>query len=396
MNKRLWIYIGVLGFTAITYNSIARVSAVEPPPAPPIYERSIVFQGGGFSTAVALGMLEGVRSKGYYPDLIIGTCGGAIAASIAQVLPDSEDQKKFLESHLVHEELKSIHLSKDKHLFRAIGLLEKVMTAGLWKTIPDFFSDYIINVPAELPLQEIQKPFQVGSATTPAVVIVAAQMQFGPDSQGQKFVRGGSYKETYFTDPGTAQLISNFPSPIGQQYSRSYVSPSTEVITDTTLSLAARASITDNYLMRPSELEGHYYMTGGIDLFPIELARLLSRETAMPFGEALSNPVFETEFSIAFGFSDIDRLKHVTSQFADYWIDSTDQIEALSSEDLNPGLNLSKGVLVEGVPEDYDKYVKDVEAMWNYGFERGAESIRASKNDKTHVRNKTKYNWSGN
>ena len=46
------------------------------------YKRAVVFSGGGSRFAVYGGIFSAMKDMGYEPDLIIGSCGGAMAASI--------------------------------------------------------------------------------------------------------------------------------------------------------------------------------------------------------------------------------------------------------------------------------------------------------------------------
>src|SRR4051812_2247043 len=80
------------------------------------YKRAMVFSGGGFQTAMFLGMLEGVESLGVHPDVFVASCGGSLAAAIAHVYPDSGDRRKLLESEEFHDFLLSIEFTDQAKL----------------------------------------------------------------------------------------------------------------------------------------------------------------------------------------------------------------------------------------------------------------------------------------
>ena len=71
---------------------------------------AMVFDGGGFRTAMFLGMLKGAEETGHTPDIIIGTCGGSIPAAIAHSIVGSDRQLEFVQSKPFHSHHHMTHL----------------------------------------------------------------------------------------------------------------------------------------------------------------------------------------------------------------------------------------------------------------------------------------------
>src|SRR4051794_34557702 len=102
--RRLWICFVFLGCFFLGFYSEAK------------YKTALTFSGGGFQTAMFLGMLEGVENQGVHPDVLVSTCGGALAAAIAHVYPHSSDRKKLIESEEFHQFLLSVELTDQAKL----------------------------------------------------------------------------------------------------------------------------------------------------------------------------------------------------------------------------------------------------------------------------------------
>ena len=58
----------------------------------------MVLSGGGFRFGIYLGMYAAARDAGRAPDLVLASCGGAIAAAVIHTLPDPAAQKAWLAS----------------------------------------------------------------------------------------------------------------------------------------------------------------------------------------------------------------------------------------------------------------------------------------------------------
>jgi hypothetical protein len=67
------------------------------------YERCMVLAGGGFRFGYYLGMHAAAVDAGQEPDLLLATCGGAVAGAIIRNLPDSAARKAWVASPQLYQ-----------------------------------------------------------------------------------------------------------------------------------------------------------------------------------------------------------------------------------------------------------------------------------------------------
>jgi predicted acylesterase/phospholipase RssA len=352
---------------------------VPEPPHHPVSENGktvVVFPGGGFQIAMFLGMLEELERRGSRPDYLIGSCGGAVAAVIAKSFPSSPLRKQLIESNDFHRFLLEIdfHHNSLTEVLRVIG-------KSIWRTrrpgsreasLP---SNFLLDVPRDLFLEGLAERF---SKDGPRVVIVTSKLNS----------RGALYQETYFTDPETAEKIRGMPSGVklaGIQ--DSLVSPLTRVETEFSPAEAMRASIAGPHYISPLELNGHHFMTGAVNLYPIELAKRLGEFVIMPYSGRLDTLMESNIFKATFGFGKNFRHRVVTGQSASFWVDISDASRFYSSYGMNPRPALRSWKIRGAVPTDYEEYLRRVRALWEYGRSRMEEAMVAvAPGSKEHIR----------
>jgi predicted acylesterase/phospholipase RssA len=331
---------------------------------------ALVFTGGGFKTAMFLGMLKGVKDAGHKPDVIIGTCGGSISAAIAHVIPEPHKQLEFVQSVEFYHLLTSIDFTDRSGVGKMLSLARKFYTKYKWnRKIPNIFEDYLMDVPKEINIKEMSKSFE---PLTHRTVMVAAKILFTPENVGVKRDKGEDlFEETIFTDKRTAEELKDFTSPTARSKNSS-VSSKINLITDANLDQAARASISDPFYMAPGEYKGDLYLTGGVDLYPIELAKKLAKKIIFVYPPTFSvverGAIFAT-----FNFSPNKRHKRVFEQDVDYLIDSTDFPEKL---ELEPKLSLIRWKINSRIPESYEEYREIVKGQFHYGYYKAVVAMK--------------------
>ncbi len=83
------------------------------------YERCMVLAGGGFRFGYYLGMHAALEEAGHAPDLLLATCGGAVAAAVIGRLPDATARKQWLSSPEMYAfcgALQSTALAAPRHM----------------------------------------------------------------------------------------------------------------------------------------------------------------------------------------------------------------------------------------------------------------------------------------
>jgi hypothetical protein len=378
---------------------------------PEKFERAVVFSGGGLNIFRYLGWLKGIEAGGKPADVMIGTCGGSLAIAVANALPDHQDRLDFVLSHEFFRLFNSAGIRNEEKFWNPSNVLNllffflgKLWVQGELRMFPDIFHWYILDLPQDYSLPELDIPFNRDRRRISSL-IVAARPTFGPEDVGLTTSRGRHrYREVYFTDPETAKLLEGFDTPtarVNTWLRKSRVLAATEVIVDATVTQAARASIADPYLVNPAEIDGDYFITGAIDLHPLELAYEIADEVVMNYSPPFSRSIEIQGIYDTFGFDANYRLRMVHDSHADYWVDNTfaDDEDELFIETVrvdNP-LRMFLGDIhwLNFGFTDYEQYRQIVLRDWMLGVRRGYEAVtRGERNAKSHIRKMERANTS--
>lgn len=326
----------------------------------------MVMAGGGFHFGYYLGIHEALCAVGKRPDILLASCGGAIAAALIQALPDDTERKSWLCSQQMYQfwcSIRSTPKAKITHAFASA--MQRRCLGHNAKYIPDLFNDYMFEIPADLPLPVITQK-------TVDVAIVAGKLNFAEPEAGQ--LRGARklFSEIIFCAPRAADLLDQFPVPLTDaRYGDHAIDP--VMLTDVNMPLndAVRASISDMFYFRCHSLPSGDYMGGVVDLFPIEIASHLADSVIMEkkagYDETYGIPALRT----VMGINGNQRLEHVLEQHADVWVDTSDMEQVFLHQRTYQKLIWAKNQIQIVAPPTYEAYVKMIEAQWNFGYMRG-------------------------
>ena len=349
------------------------------------FQRVMVFPGGGLQFAIHLGALAAYEDAGQKPNLVIGTCGGSIAALLANYFEDPKERKEFLLSEKLYTALKNVKLVRPGIGYALNDVWEMIgRKYRLTDTLPDFFSRYILSVPTDFSLSHMNVPFKKEGSMR--AIMIAAQLNYGPEQLGQKRGKRKLMREVYFTDDETAQHLAGLESEIGGKFPDSYVDKYTRTITDAPMAFASRASISDPYYINPGKIGDTYFLTGAVNLYPLELAQHLGDEVIMPYVAGFDSLVEQNVIASVFGFDNNKRLRNVTANEATRWVDFTDTDVVYEDAGFNPSPNFWTFDIESRIPDSYEEYRRRLEVLWSYGYERGLESLKKAPNDKSHIR----------
>ncbi len=383
--RSLWILAVLIGLPAASPpRGRAETITIPAPAEDPRLERVLVFPGGGFQFAMFLGMLDGLASQGERPDVVIGTCGGSVAAAIATTIPSSADRLAFLESVEFFRVLRGASL-QNGGLASVLARLWRLSRAGSSADgVPDLFGDTLLSLPPRVPANELERPF---ASSGIRAVILAGRAGFQPAEVGRPRDGRKLYRQVFFTDPGTAALLAGLQSPIARRFPDSAVELETAVIRDRPPSVAARVGITDPFYVNPVRLDdGHYYLTGAIDLYPLETARHLGKKVYMPFPSGFKSFVERKAIQATFGYDNNERLREVTSGSVARWIDISDAEHMYDQHGFDPQFHLWSLSARARVPASYDEYRRRIRAQWEYGRQRALQAVGQPPQSQTHIR----------
>lgn len=328
--------------------------------------------GGGFRFGYYLGIYAAMQKLDKTPDLLLASCGAAIAAGVIQHFSDDDQRKEWICSPEMYRFWLGMKSSKQATIFHTLGgALGRGFSMQYAHKIPDLFNDYLFDIPLQLPTTKAAPENK-----TTAVAIIAGKLLFSEDEVGQSRNKRKLFAETVFCDSRAAILLKGMRSPLGVgQWSESAIAQ--DIITDVTMPIeqAARASVSDMVYFRCHSYQGKNYIGGVIDLFPIEIAHQLAEQVVMelkgPYDRLFSIPALRS----VLGIDGNQRLQQVLQQHADLWVNTSDMEQQLVENQIVKNISWRRNQIELRLPDTYANYVKMVESQWEYGFQRGLNAF---------------------
>ncbi|MBC3918956.1 patatin-like phospholipase family protein [Undibacterium sp. CY18W] len=353
------------------------------------YKRCMVLAGGGFRFGIYLGMYAAAVEAGRAPDILLASCGGALAASIIAGLPDDAQRKAWLSSKDMYHYWGGLTSSPRAGIVRTLAMAAKRgFIRDSATVIPDLFNEYLFEIPPRLPLPEVAAGEQ-----SVATAIIGGKLLFDESEAGQLRGQRKLFAETVFCEPRAASLLAGMPSPLADpRWGEHAISDELLCDVNTPTSLAARISITDMFYFRcHAHTDGNYF-GGVLDLFPIEVARALADEVMMEFKQSFDQAFSIPAWRTVLGLDGNARLRYVNGQPVDVRIDTSDVATVLDKEAVQKKLDWLQNRISLQIPKDYATYVAYMDAQWQYGYTRGMEAFtRQTAYDEAHIRNSDKY-----
>lgn len=339
---------------------------------PAKHRRCLVLAGGGFRFGYYLGVHAAAEAIGRRPDILLATCGGAIAAAVIAALPDVESRREWVAGPAMYGFLCEIGSTLRARPCRAMGgaalrWLERTPA----QFVPDLFDDYLFELPPTLPLPLPRPLASAPASAAPALVIVGARLLFDPQEAGQQRGTRRLFAQVAFCSTRNAALLEGMRAPAADpRWSSGAVAPLLETDSAMPLSEAVRISIADMFYFRSHvHSDGHY--TGGvIDLCPIELAQRLAHEVIMERKAGFNRWLALPALRAVLGIDGEARLDHVHAQRADVWFDTSDVSQALRTLGIAKRVEWSRRRICLAVPPTQAAYAAQVQAQWDYGYSR--------------------------
>ncbi|MGP4865155.1 patatin-like phospholipase family protein [Psychrobacter sp. T6-5] len=382
------------------------------------YERVQLFSGGGSRFGYYLGSYAALVSHDLAPDIIVGTCGGSLSAYLVQLAPDPEHLQELMCSRELYRVITAIrHVAPDEASRR---LKLRYMTSALkrWRLskLRDNGQRQQQADSYERLLEELQQlaMFRIDNEAewldelsqfaisnnngsddnsaahnlSPEIAIIASRLYQAPADD--LFNTTLTLQELLFVPPRLANL-PNFASGLADEqmtspahiFANGRIHPSVKVQTQWDFASVVRASMADMYYLPPTHITELGWCLGGvINLTPIELACQLAEtvfaETKAGYDLWLAAPAIQR----VFGFDPNDRLaqvhgynpmkepSHTTSKNHQlHWLPFADNAQQLKGQNVQKRFNL-KQMTVELIHSDYDGFVQQMQAQWQYGYQR--------------------------
>ncbi|QOD13334.1 patatin-like phospholipase family protein [Psychrobacter sp. 28M-43] len=388
------------------------------------YERVQLFSGGGSRFGYYLGSYAALAAHDLTPDIIVGTCGGSLSAYLVQLAPDPKDLQALMCSRELYRVITAIrHVAPDeankrlklRYMTHALKRwrLSKQRDNGQGQRQADSY-ERLLNELQQLAMFRIDNeqywldelsrfaPSNNGSAAdkvTPEIAIIASRLyQASADSLYNEKV---ALQELLFAPPRLANLPNLVSGLADEQmtspahtFANGRIHPSVKVQTQWDFALVIRASMADMYYLPPTHIPELGWCLGGvINLTPIELACQLGdivfAETKAGYDAWLAAPAIQR----VFGFDPNKRLaavhdyqpisvsaptETINKNRQLHWLPFADNEQQLRGKNVQKRFNLEQ-MTVELIHSDYDGFVQQMQAQWQYGYQRTVDYIQQHK-----------------
>lgn len=383
------------------------------------YERVQLFSGGGSRFGYYLGSYAALVSHDLKPDIIIGTCGGSLSAYLVNLAPDPKDLQALMYSRELYRAITAIrHVAPDEANRR---LKMRYMTSALkrWRLskLQDKGQRQQQADNYELLLDELQQlaMFRIDNEeqwlnelsqfatskndnsaahkTAPEIAIIASRLYQTPTDNS--FNATLTLQELLFVQPRLASFASyladeQMTSP-AHTFANGRIHPPVKVQTQWDFASVVRASMADMYYLPPTHITELGWCLGGvINLTPIELACQLAEtvfaETKAEYDSWLAAPAIQR----VFGFDPNERLAQVhgyqprqthsstnsiKNNHSLHWLPFADNAQQLVGQNVQKRFNL-KQMTVELIHSDYEGFVQQMQAQWQYGYQCTTDYIQ--------------------
>lgn len=383
------------------------------------YQRVQLFSGGGSRFGYYLGSYAALVAHDLTPDIIIGTCGGSLSAYLVQLAPDPKDLQQLMCSRELYHVIAAIrHVAPDEanrrakvryitHALKRWRLSRQLSKRQAQQQAESY--EQLLRELQQLAMfrindesQWLDELFRFASTdydnnqfsfNPPEIAIIASRLYQKPASLISPNAPV-KLQELLFAPPRLTTSLSELAdkkmrSP-AHGFAEERIHPSVKILSQWDFAAAIRASMADMYYLPPTHIETLGWCLGGvINLTPIELACQLAEtvfaETKAGYDSWLAAPAIQR----VFGFDPNERLAQVhgflpnNESYPDkfqnssqlHWLPFADNGEQLAGQHVQKRFNM-KQMTIELMHSDYDGFVQQMQAQWQYGYQRTAEYIK--------------------
>ena len=382
------------------------------------YERVQLFSGGGSRFGYYLGSYAALVAHDLTPDMIVGTCGGSLSAYLVNLAPDPRDLQELMCSRELYRVITAIrHVAPDEvskrlkircmtQAFKRWRLTKQKANGQRQQQADNY--ERILDELQQLAIFRVDNEEQwldelsgfslkhnnnLFNPTAPEIAIIASRL-YPTANQGttasNSVHNDFRLQELLFAPPRLAvlDLIAEKLNSPAHTFANGRITQSVRTLTKWDFAPAIRASMADMYYLPPTHIAALGWCLGGvINLTPIELACQLGHsvfaETKAGYDSWLAAPAIQR----VFGFDPNERLAQVqgfdsteTLPRADsvetsprvnqlHWLPFADNAQQLARQHVQKRFNIRQ-MTVELIHSDYDGFVQQMQAQWQYGYQR--------------------------
>ena len=392
------------------------------------YERVQLFSGGGSRFGYYLGSYAALVAHDLTPDIIVGTCGGSLSAYLVNLAPDPKDLQELMCSRELYRVITAIrHVAPDEankrskirymtqalkrwRLSRQVSNRQKQQQADSYERLLDelqqlamFRIDNEGQWLDELSRFSPQQNNNSFNTAAPEIAIIASRLHKNSSQTSNQMPTADNsvhdefkLQELLFAPPRLAasehfEQMLNSPA---HTFADGRIHQSVNVVKQWAFDSAVRASMADMYYLPPTHIETLGWCLGGvINLTPIELACQLGQtvfaETKAGYDSWLAAPAIQRVFGFdpnerlaqvhgyesaeILSLADSTAIKHRVNQL--HWLPFADNGQQLAGQHVQKRFNIRQ-MTVELIHSDYDGFVQQMQAQWQYGYQRTTDYIQ--------------------
>ena len=246
------------------------------------YGRCLVLAGGGGRLGVHLGTVAAACEAGLAPDVLLGTCGGALIAALVHAEPDPARQLAFLGGPAMYRFWRGVRARGDLSVATALAAFaRRALDPRRAPRVPDLAGDALFEVADGWP--ELHWRDSVDAVDA---VLLGARLMHAGARVGAPRGRRPLFEAVAIGSGRSAALLGG--APVG--HGAAAVARTLAALTpaDASLADAVRISLTDMIYLAPAEAGGARWLGGAVDLMPVELAARLADEVWIDRKDAIS------------------------------------------------------------------------------------------------------------
>ena len=333
------------------------------------YKRCLVLAGGGGRLGVHLGTVAAACEAGLAPDVLLGTCGGALVAALVHAEPDPARQLAFLGGPAMYRFWRGVRTRHGLSLAVALAAFaRRAVDTRAAARVPDLDADALFEVAGNWPELAWRETGGVDAVVLGARMTAACVRPW--QARGDRVL----FEPVALGSGRSAALLAGAPAGHGALAVGETLS--TLGPTDLPLADAVRISLTDMIYLAPAEAAGARWLGGAVDLMPVELAARLADEVWIDRKDAISRWTIAPAWRAVLGLDARARQREVDATPVALRIDHRGLARVLPSV-LTRRLALSAGGprLDVRAAADAAGYRRVIEAQFAEGRRRAREAL---------------------
>ncbi len=339
------------------------------------YRRCLVLAGGGGRLGLHLGTYAAACEAGLAPDVLLGTCGGALAAALIHAEPDPARQLAYLAGPEMYRFWGSVKPHLPSGLGKAMAaLVLRALDPRHAPRVPDLDRDALFKV--EGPWPELHWRHD---GAGPDAVVLGARLMYDAAHIGQPRAGRRLLQPVAIGPARACALLADAPSAVGTgPHAGSAIAPVMAVADTSALSLqdAVRISMTDMIYLPAAEAAGARWLGGAVDLLPGELAAELADEVWIDRKSLFEPWTFAAAWRSVLGIDARRRQRQIHRLPAALRIDHRG-VDDLLTPALSPKLHFAAGRLRLSLSTSADEadYRRLIQAQFDEGHRRAKAAL---------------------